>query len=235
MIPACGLVLVPEGSSSCPCAYNYKTSVAMMPAERHNHWGLYTNSPRSKTRRIEQMQLNFGAPGDKQEGNDDKDIWFAYPRPSTKGPRGAGGMGNVPYDRLTMVTTDSESQVATIFKNPDWTKVEGTDRPWLYTCGLAGSLKLRVRLAPKDSPARRYRVTLHFCELRDSAERGTFDVILQGKKIRVGLNVSKEADGRYRPLVRQFSVEVMENLSLELATRSGTPPIINAMQIQQLP
>lgn len=62
MIPACGLVLVPEGSSSCPCAYNYKASVALMPAERHNHWGLYTPSPRPKTARIKQLQLNFGAP-----------------------------------------------------------------------------------------------------------------------------------------------------------------------------
>ncbi len=235
MIPACGLVLVPEGSSSCPCAYNYKTSVAMVPDSRHNHWGLYTNSPRPKNRRIEQLQLNFGAPGDKQGGSGVRDIWFAYPRPSTVGPRGAGGMGNVPYDRLPFVTVDSESAVTPIFHNPDWTKIEGAGRPWLYTCGLAGPLKLRVQLAPNGSPARRYRVTLHFCELRDAAARATFDVILQGEKTLVDLNVARQADGRKRPLVKQFTVKVAENLSLELVARSDTPPIINAMQIQQLP
>ncbi len=33
MIPAGGLVVVPEGSSSCVCAYNYKTSMAFIHAE----------------------------------------------------------------------------------------------------------------------------------------------------------------------------------------------------------
>ena len=235
MIPACGLVLVPEGSSSCPCAYNYKASVAMMPADRHNHWGLYTNSPRPKTQRIEAMQLNFGAPGDKQGAGGVKDIWFAYPRPSTVGPRGAGGMGNVPYDRLPSVTVDSESAMMPILHNPDWTTIEGVNKTWLYTCGLAGPLKLRVQVAPDGSPTCQYRVTLYFYELRDAVDTGTFDVILQGKKRLVDLRIARQANGRRRPLVEQFTVNVAEDLALELVARSDSPPIINAMRIQQMP
>ena len=235
MIAACGLVLVPEGSSSCPCAYNYKASVAMMPANRHNHWGLYTHSPRPKTLPLRELRLNFGAPGDKQDEPDQGDVWFAFPRPSTAGPRGAGGMGRVPYDNLPVVTSSAESAVTPIFRNPDWTMIEDTSQPWIYTSGLTGALKLQVLLAPGGSPRARYRVTLHFCELRDASGEETFDVVLQGDTVLANLNVSGQAGGRHRPLIRQFTVEAEQQLTLELVPRSSAPPIISAMQIEKLP
>ena len=40
MIPAGGLVVVPEGSSSCVCGYNYKTSMAFVAADRQHHFGV---------------------------------------------------------------------------------------------------------------------------------------------------------------------------------------------------
>jgi hypothetical protein len=235
MIPACGLVLVPEGSSSCPCAYNYKTSIALMPASRHNHWGLYTSGPRPKTQRIRQLRLNFGAPGDKLEGPREESIWFAFPRPSTTGPRGAGGMGRVPYDTLPIVTASDVPAVRPLLRNPDWTKIENTDRPWLYTCGLVGPLELQVQLAPPGAPPREYRVTLHFCELRSTAGTGTFDVRVQGETMLDGLNVTELAGGRQRPLTKQFTVKAGEEIFLELKPQSGAPPIINAMQIEEQP
>ena len=235
MIPACGLVLVPEGSSSCPCAYNYKTSVAMIPADRHNHWGLYTQSPRPKALPIQRLWLNFGAPGDKQQGQDEGDVWFAFPRPSTEGPRGAGGMGRVPYDDLSTVTAEAESAGTPILRNPDWTRIENTSQPWLYTCGLTGALDLQVGLAPAGSPGGQYRVTLHFCELREAEGEGAFDVVLQGDTVLANLNVGEQAGGRRRPLIRQFTVKAAESLTLELVPRTGASPIISAMQIERLP
>jgi hypothetical protein len=235
MVPACGLVLVPEGSSSCPCAYNYKTSAALVPANRHNHWGLYTSSPRPRTQRIEQLRLNFGAPGDKQHGQREEDIWFAFPRPSTTGPRGAGGMGRVPYDDLPLVAADLESALTPLFRNPDWTAIANTDQPWLYSCGLTGPLKLQVDLAPEDVPLREYRLTLHFCELRDPGGDETFDVVLQGETVLAGLNVSDQAHGRQRALSRQFTVKAGKQLRLELRPRADAAPLINALQIEALP
>ena len=167
MIPACGLVLVPEGSSSCPCAYNYKTSFALMPATRHNHWGLYTGSPRPKTQQITQLRLNFGAPGDKSDK--DGNIWFAFPRPSTTGPRGAGGMGRVPFDTLPIEATGIGTEVFSTWHNPDWTPIKDTDKPWLFASALTGPVKLQIRLAPEGSPSCEYRITLFFHKLNDVA------------------------------------------------------------------
>ena len=47
MVPACGLVVVPEGSSSCPCAYDYKTSLALVPATRQNDWCILPALPKT--------------------------------------------------------------------------------------------------------------------------------------------------------------------------------------------
>jgi hypothetical protein len=49
------------------------------------------------------------------------------------------------------------------------------------------------------------------------------------------LPAARQADGRKRPLIKQFTVKVTEDLLLELVARNDAPPIINAMQIQQLP
>jgi len=235
MVPACGLVLVPEGSSSCPCAYNYKTSVAMMPDRRHNHWGLYTPSRRPKNWRIRQLRLNFGAPGDKQPGVREDDVWFAFPRPATVGPRGAGGMGRVRYDLLGRVALGEGSAVRPILRNPDWTRIESTDQPWLYSCGLLGPLKLQVRLAPEGAPRRAYRIALHFCELREAGGSGTFDVLLQGQTVLSEVNVEDQAKGRERAIVRQLTLEAADQLSLELKPKTGDPPIISAIEIAEPP
>jgi len=74
-----------------------------------------------------------------------------------------------------MVSTDSESAVTPILHNPDWTPIDRMDRPRLYTCGLVGPLRLRTQVVPDKSPVCRYRVTLHFCELRDEDSTTAID------------------------------------------------------------
>ena len=87
MIPAGGLVVVPEGSSSCQCAYNYKTSLGLMSDDRLFHYGLGgTDRPGSPG-----LRVNFGAPGDRADRNGQ--IWYAYPRPVAYGRC----LGNQPY------------------------------------------------------------------------------------------------------------------------------------------
>jgi hypothetical protein len=90
-------------------------------------------------------------------------------------------------------------------------------------------------MASGGAPPRQYRVTLHFCELRDNAVDGSFDVLLQGETVLDEVNVSRRAQGRHRPLTRHMTVSVAERLSLELRPRGGAPPMISAMRIEQLP
>ena len=224
MIPACGLVLVPEGSSSCPCAYNYKTSMALVPAARHNHWGLYTGSPRPKLQRVAQLRLNFGAPGDKPDG--DGRIWFAYPRPSTTGPRGAGGMGTVPFDILPIEAPGIGSEVTPVWRNPDWATLEGTDKPWLYSSALTGPVKLEIGLGPTGSRARSYRVTLL---LNDP---GRFDAEVRGQAEASAIDVKRIALSPSGPSVKELTVEAADRLTLELFPHDGSTPSISGLTLE---
>jgi len=174
MIPACGLVLVPEGASSCPCAYNYKASIAFMPAERHNHWGLFSGSQWKEDGRIASLHLNFGAPGDKSD--QDGTIWYAFPRPSTVGPRGAGGMGKPLQDELPVELLSSSGDIELVSQNPDWTRIVDTDRPWIHSCALQGPVKLRIRLGEKGRDAQGWKVTLFFRQLDPKHSPARFDV-----------------------------------------------------------
>jgi len=79
VIAANGLVLAPEGTSSCTCAYNYQTSVALMPAVgRGEDWSVFSVATASGTR-IRRLRLNLGATGDRRdrEGR----MWLGFPRP----------------------------------------------------------------------------------------------------------------------------------------------------------
>jgi hypothetical protein len=133
-----------------------------------------------------------------------------------------------------LVTLDEDSAVVPILRNPDWTTIEKSSRPWLDACALTGPLELRVELAPGGSRGGRYRVALHFCELRDNEGEATFDVVLQGETVLASLNVREQSGGTYRPLVREFTVEAAEQLTLDLVPRRGAPPTISAMQIEAL-
>lgn len=49
------------------------------------------------------------------------------------------------------------------------------------------------------------------------------------------LNVKDQAKGRQRAPTKQLTVQAAGQLSLELKPRAGEPPIISAMQIEELP
>jgi len=241
MIPACGLVLVPEGSSSCPCAYDYKTSLALAPAKRQNDWCIFPGAVKTKaakkrnrdTAPVQRLLINCGAPGDRIDQSGD--VWLAFPRPWAIGPEGGGGMGKLnPYEPgITM--SDAGGPVRPFVRNPDFTPIAHTDKPWLYTCGLQGPLRMEIPLSPSGSPARTFRVTLMFCELETPPVRRTFDVLLQGKPVLTGFDILAEAKATATPLAREFTVSVSDQLVIELRGPTLPGPILNGMAIVAVP
>jgi len=230
MIPACGLVLVPEGASSCPCAYNYKASIAFVPAERHNHWGLFSGSKWKEDGRISSLHLNFGAPGDKSD--QDGTIWYAFPRPSTVGPRGAGGMGRPLQDELPVELLSSSGDIERVSQNPDWTRIVDTDRPWIHSCALQGPVKLRIRLDEKARDAQGWEVTLFFRQLDPKQPPARFDVKLQGQIVDSDMNRSAASNDTARPITKTFSVDASDILTLELIPCNATQPLLAGLAIR---
>ena len=144
-LPAGGMVLMPEGSSSCTCAYSFQTSVALVADTRHEDWGVYTCESPKQGSRIKTVSLNFGAVGDKRD--EAGELWLGFPRPFS--PQAL----KVPFD--TCAKAEYRRQSA------DELSIAGTDRPWLYSCRVEGlesaTLDLNltrpaVVLEAKDTP-----------------------------------------------------------------------------------
>ena len=238
MIPACGLVLVPEGSSSCPCAYDYKTSLAFAPvAARQNDWCIYprfTKNKKPSKEPLQRMWINCGAPADRvdNQGN----FWLSYPRPLATGPIGGGGMGKLmPYEP-GILPEQLDGSVRRFIHNPDFTPISGTDKPWLYSCGLVGPLHMEIPVASAKtkSLARNFRVTLMFCELEAPPQPRIFDVLLQGKPVLSHFNVLAEAKVG-TPLTKEFTVSASDTLTIELRGQNGTEPLINGIILRAEP
>ena len=129
-IAAGGMLLFPEGASSCSCPYNYQTSLAMVPDKRREDWFVFPDGGAAPGSRIRRLSLNFGAVGDKRDGQDT--LWAAFPRPFKPGALAVPLFAlNVPeYYR----------------RNADELPIGGTETPWLYTSGCKGLQRAELDL-----------------------------------------------------------------------------------------
>ena len=241
-IPAGGMVLAPEGYSSCICPYNYKTSLAMIPVERHENWSVYlaggrrwgkgmkakggkgkkkSSPPGAVVANVRTLRVNFNAPGDQMDA--DGRMWLAWPRPVD--PKRVYFIQPVPVQQ--------EAKAAGFRLNSDYHPIANTKTPWLYTSGLAGPLKFTVRLS--EGQAARYNVSLYFAETEDGpVGRRVFDVKLQGKTVLSGLDIARQAGGANRALTKAFrTIPANGTMTIELVPVRGEAPRICSLEILQ--
>jgi len=138
MIPAGGMLLIPEGSSGCTCPYSYQTSLAMIadPRPDANDGSVYPGLQVRPGERLRRASINLGAVGDRRDA--DGTLWLAWPRPFRP-----GGMF------LPMTGT---GRIRTFRRNIERNPIPGTDRPWLYASGCKGRVRFDLDFA-LDKPA----------------------------------------------------------------------------------
>ena len=130
MIAAGGMLLYPEGASSCSCPYNYQTSLAMVPDTRNEQWSVFPSGGAPAGSRIRRLALNFGAVGDKRDVRDT--LWAAYPRPFRPGAL-----------TVPMFVMNIPSYYR---RNADHLAINGTETPWLYASGCEGMRRAELDL-----------------------------------------------------------------------------------------
>ena len=121
-LPAGGILMMPEGASSCTCAYSFQTSVALVADDRHEEWGAYTCEPPRPGSRLRTAKLNFGAVGDKRDA--DGKLWLGFPRPFS------------PQNLKVPLTTSPDAEYTRL--NADEVAITPAGRPWLYSTGVKG-------------------------------------------------------------------------------------------------
>jgi outer membrane protein assembly factor BamB len=217
MIPAAGLMILPESSAGCSCSYNFQTSLALLPIpEAEEPW--YVFQGEMPTRQTQVLRVNFGAPGDRRDA--DGVPWLGYPRPTM-------GMA-------CPVPMHMSSKSAECYYEPSLTtEVAGTEKPWLYSSGVQGAVRITADLAPSPMAQERpYTVRIHFAEPTVNPGERVFDVRIQDEVVLSGFDVVEEAGGRLTAVVREFQgIDTNQSLTLELIPRSGKGPIVSALEV----
>jgi len=224
-VPAAGLLLVPEASVGCMCAFPNMCSVALAPAGS-KHGYAYYSAPGPLTP-VQRLGIAFGAAGDRKDaaGN----LWLGYPR-----PRGS----------LVLPVNLSVSLLpggAYVQGNSRFPQVTAAQDAWLWSSAVVGLGKCAIPLLGQGDPPATYRVRLAFADPDNSAPgQRVFDVKLQGNVVLKEFDVVKETGGRNRAAFKQFSgIRVDDRLVIELVPKTNKPapqqaPILQAVEIVRM-
>lgn len=215
LIPAGGLVLCPSNYSGCTCSFLHMTSLALQPIEQQERWALFMGrSPEEG--RIRHLALNLGSTGDRRDR--DGVLWLALPRPEV------GKEGGLRL-QLGKTVRFRKGKGARLFRrNSDLVPVTGTDRPWVYASGYRGPLLLAINVGKMPAETR-YKVRLHFAEPDDvkPGER-VFDVSIGEAEWLSDFDVRKETGGRFRAVVKEFTVaDEPDMLEIAVTPKNGEP------------
>jgi outer membrane protein assembly factor BamB len=185
LLVADGVLNAPDYTRGCTCSYQNQGSLALAPTADAEEWTFFP--AREVKGVVRGVGVNLGAPGCRKD--DDGVLWVEYPP--------VGGTAERP------VVSVSPNDV-------DWfrrhsSEVHGDGPPWVGASGGKGLRSVTVALSRDAGPARPYTVRLVFMEPDDlKGGRRVFDVALQGKPVLKEFDVSAEAGGPNRVIVREF-------------------------------
>jgi len=103
------------------------------------------------------------------------------------------------------------------------TRIGGTGIAWVSASGVKGLTSLTLTLDKAAKEPQPYTVRLHFVE-PDGLSPGQrlFDVSLQGQEILKDFDISREAGGPDRALVKEFTVAASADLKLKFTPRKAS-------------
>lgn len=208
LIVADGVLSAADYTRQCTCSYQNQASLALVPMPEAELW-TFTGSQKVEGV-VRQVGIALGAPGSRR--GDNGTLWVEYPP--------VGG----PSPRLAVSTQPSR---------PRWFRrhvlqVEGDGPHWVMASGADGLEKLTIPLAPQGkgtAQPRPYVVRLCFLEPDGLPEgRRRFDVALQGQPVLHDLDISAEAGGPGRGLVKEFHhILIDRELTLTLTPDKNAP------------
>lgn len=222
MIPANGLVHMPEASAGCVCLFAIQSTVTMEPVAEDRAWTIFhTPGPGLP---ISRLHVNFGAPGDRRDGSGN--LWLAYPRPQSS-------YKTRPLD-LPLDLEVEGIRPTTYQRLTETHKIASTATPWIHSSGYEGVTQVGVPVLGRNDKPGVYDVRLHFAEL-DDVEAGSrrFDIALQEKVLVKDFDVIKTAGSTYRAVVKEIAnVDIFDWLELSLKPKDGKrAPILSGLEL----
>ncbi|HIE29594.1 TPA: methyltransferase domain-containing protein [Candidatus Poribacteria bacterium] len=165
---------------------------------------------------VKHLAINLGAPGDRRDKNGT--LWLSYPRPS------------LPLVLKFDMQTTILPNLGYFQLNPEGVRIEGTDKPWLFSYGCCGLSRCVIPLIAKGKEPGIYTVRLGFAELADvREEQRVFDIKLQDRVVLKDFDIFKEAGAPNKAVIKEFKgMNVKKELLLELVTKAVNPTVTQA-------
>jgi hypothetical protein len=204
LIPANGVLSAPDYTRTCTCAFQNRTSLALIHMPEIDVWTF--NQFDWDGKRVRQVGLNFGAPGDRRAP--DGQLWLDFPS--------VGG------DSPDIPVTVEGDHLEYFRQHP--THVSGSDFRWVACSGVYGASTINVSLdKATDVKEKRYTVRLHFVEMEHhSLGERVFDVLVQNQKVLTDFDVLAQAGSVNQSIIKEFhGVLVGDALKIELVPKSG--------------
>lgn len=209
LIPAGGVLTLPDFTRTCTCAYQNQASLGLVHDPEAEMWTFTLD--REVAGPVRRLGVNLGAPGGRKSA--DGTLWLEHPV--------AVNVGDKRAPRVKVAGTPAKAEAFRLHAS----QVAGAGPAWVTASGLRGLRRLSVGLGATGQP-RAYTVRLYFLEPDEvKAGQRVFDVLVQGKAVLTGLDVAREAGGPRRGLVKAVAgVRADGELVVELAPAAGSKP-----------
>lgn len=234
MIAANGVLNAPDYTRTCSCSYQNQTSLAFVHMPRLEYWT--NNEMEWSGKRVKQVGINFGAPGDRMSENNT--LWLDYPSVGGKSP-------DIPVE-LSFVSEDTTlvKLHKTISENAHDKKIgyirtnsfdiDADDHAYVVASALSGGREIVLTLEKGAGEEVTYKVKLYFAELEPAkASSRTFNVNVQGEEVLKDFNIAKAAGGVDKLYTREIDgVLVEDKLIIKLSPAgSDVLPLLSGVEI----
>lgn len=221
-IPASGLLLMPEASAGCMCAFPNMCTVVFQPSDENKAWAWYsTPGPLTPVKRL---GLNLGAPGDRRDKQGH--LWLGFPRRS--------GSLLLELDAAVGFYPGGSFRQ----HNSVYTNIGQTDMPWLFASSAFGLRNCVLPVTSTADGAGTFDVRLLLAEPEHQKPgKRVFDVIVEGKTIAEDVDPFVLAGGAHRATsLLCEGIESDGDITIELATDESRPspgqmPIVYGIEI----
>jgi outer membrane protein assembly factor BamB len=238
LVPAGGLLNVPDYTRTCLCSYQNQTSLALVPMPDVEMWTF--NALKWSGRPIRRLGVNFGAPGDRRAS--DGTLWLDYPSVGGKSPDvpiRVRFLADVPEPEPTPARAgDARPPPGSRLRyfRLHSTQLQGDAPRWVAASGLRGEADIEITLADKPfADQRTYTVRLYFCEVEDvKPGQRRFQVQVQDQTVLPDFDIVAAAGAPRHGVVREIrGVQAGQKLSVALRSANGSarPPLLSGVEL----
>jgi outer membrane protein assembly factor BamB len=132
LVVANGVLNAPDYTRTCSCSYQNQTSLALVNMPDMDVWSVDSLAPAaSAEKRIQEVAINFGAPGDRRDS--EGKLWIEYPVVAGEAPSLPISLN--PEARPFLFHTSTMSDL---------------EKPWVLSSGVEGATDLRIGFVMKE-------------------------------------------------------------------------------------